>query len=284
MRDLFLAAPKSLRQEKLKEYGAYLEARDGEVDLEARTLSKREALMVQHETPPAVTAPMDELEFRRQYNAFDKRTLHDPEMLLLLGLVKVNSAEAYGVERNFQRVKARAELEQDQTLLRILCEETYHTRILLSSANHYGITLRDAYRPPSALRILIGSIATAPDAIALPLTLAGEFIATLVFTKLLEIVPRVLKHRPEIRDSIEQRIVEICTDEHGHISFNRMLAGVSHFAELRMILPLAARMMRTVFPEMVALGAFPVDILKELSLLADPKLIPEPVRRHAFLA
>jgi hypothetical protein len=284
MRDLFLAAPKTMRKEKLGQYGAYLEERDGEVDLQARTLSKREPLMAKHEAQPAVTAVLDEVEFRRQYNKFDQRTLRDPEMLLLLGLVKVNSAEAYGVERNFQRVKARAEIERDDTLLRILCEETYHTRILLSSANHYGITLRDAYRPPSALRILIGSIATAPDAIALPLTLAGEFIATLMFTKLLEIVPRVLAHRPEIRDSIEERIVEICTDEHGHISFNRMLAGVTDFAELRLILPLAARVMRSVFPELVALGAFPMDVLKELPLLADPKLIPEPVRRQAFLA
>lgn len=284
MRDLFLAAPKPMRKQKLGEYGAYLEERDGDVDLQTRTLSKREARTAGHEAPPTVIAAMDELEFRRQYNKFDKRTLHDPEMLLLLGLVKVNSAEAYGVERNFQRVKARAELENDHTLLRILCEETYHTRILLSAANHYGITLREAYRPPSALRIMIGSIATAPEAIALPLTLAGEFIATLMFTKLLEIVPRVLAHRPAIRDAIEERIVEICTDEHGHISFNRMLAGVSDFAELRLILPWTARVMRSVFPELVALGAFPMDILKELPRLADPKLIPEPVRRQAFLA
>lgn len=284
MRDLFLAAPKAMREEKLREYGAYLEARDGAVNLAERTLSKREAQIAKHEATPSITAPMDEAEFRRQYKAFDKRKMHDPEMLLLLGLVKVNSAEAYGVEQNFQRVKAQAEQQSDETLLRILCEETYHTRILLSSAKHYGIEVREAYRPPSALRILIGSIATAPEFIALPLTIAGEFIATVMFTKLLQIVPRVLQHRPEIRDAIEERIVEICTDEHGHISFNRMLAGVTDFAELRMILPITARVMRTVFPEMVALGAFPMDIMKDLQLLADPKLIPEPVRREAFFA
>lgn len=284
MRDLFLAAPKKMRADKLEEYSAYLVDRDGDLNINERLLSKREAMIAKHEAPPTATAPMDEMEFRRQYNKFNKRTMRDPEMLLLLGLVKVNSAEAYGVECNFQRTLARAESFGNDTLMRILCEETYHTRILLSSAKHYGIEVDQAYRPPSALRIMINGIATAPDAIALPLTLAGEFIATLMFQKLLEIVPRVLKHRPEIRDAIEERIIEICTDEHGHISFNRMLASNMEFAELRVILTMTARIMRTVFPEMVALGAFPMDIMKELPMLADPKRIPEPVRRHAFLA
>lgn len=284
MRDLFLAAPKDERSARLRDYAEYLVERDGELDLQARTLSKREALIKRHETAPAKTAAMDEAEFRRLYASFDRRKSISPEMLLLLALVKVNSAEAYGVARNFQRTLARATKEGNDTELRILCEETYHTRILLSSANRYGFEVREPYSPPSALRIMIGGIATAPMAIARPLTLAGEFIATLMFTKLLEVVPRVLKHAPEIRDSIEERIVEICTDEHGHISYNRLHAGPADFAELRLILPLTARIMQTVFPEMVALGAYPVDVMRELQLLADPKLIPEPVRRESFLA
>jgi hypothetical protein len=284
MRDLFLAAPHDQRKEKLREYQAYLIERDGDVNIRERTLTKREKAIVKHEAPLAFTAEMDEAEFRRMYKSFDKKRSVRPEMLLLLALVKVNSAEAYGVERNFQRVMSRAEGENDDTLLRILCEETYHTRILLSSAKHYGIEVTEAYRPPSALRIMIGSIATAPDVIARPLTLAGEFIATLMFTKLLDIVPRVLKHKPEIRDAIEERIVEICTDEHGHISYNRMCASVADFAELRMILTLTSRIMRNVFPEMVAIGAYPMDIMQDLRLIADPRLIPESVRRQAFLA
>ena len=67
MRDLFLAAPKSMRVEKLAEYGAYLVERDGDVDLGERKLSKREASIQKHEARPAVTAPMDAAEFRRQY-------------------------------------------------------------------------------------------------------------------------------------------------------------------------------------------------------------------------
>jgi hypothetical protein len=284
MRDLFAATSKDLRQTRLQEYDRYLIERDGDVNIHERTLSKREVSIKKHEDKPAITHAMDETEFRKQYASFDKRKTLSQEMLLLLALVKVNSAEAYGVARSFERTLTRATKEGNESELRILCEETYHTRILLSSANHYGIEINQPYHPPSVLRIMIGGIATAPMAIARPLTLAGEFIATLIFTKLLEVVPRILKHAPEVRDAIEERLIEICTDEHGHISYNRLQANPRDFVELRMILPIIARVMQTIFPELVALGAYPVKIMQELQLLADPKLIPTPVRQACFLA
>jgi hypothetical protein len=51
-----------------------------------------------------------------------------------------------------------------------------------------------------------------------------------------------------------------------------------------MILPITARIMATVFPEISALGAYPLNVMQDLPLLANPKLIPEVVRRDAFLA
>lgn len=284
MLDLFAAAPKDLREAKLREYRHYLIERDGEMDLAARTLSKREETTVRYETAPAVTRSMEEGEFRRQYVNFDKRKRTSPEMLLLLALVKVNAAEAYGVSRNFQRCLSRALKNDDDAELRILCEEGYHTRILLSAANRYGIEVREPYRPPSALRVLIGGIATAPMAIARPLTLAGEIIATLMFINLLDITRRVLKHDPETRDAIEERLMEICTDERGHITYNRLHAGPADLAETRLILPLTAKIMATTFPEIVALGAYPLDILRELPLLTDPKRLPATVQRESFVA
>lgn len=285
MRDMFALVPKDLKQATLREYTQYLRDRDGELDLNARTLSKREVSVKKYETPPKLTEVMNEAEFRAQYRAFDKRNPPNSEMLLLLALVKVNAAEAYGVARNFQRTMDRALKENSQAELMILCEETYHTRILLSSANRYGIEVNEPYKPPSALRVMIGGIATAPMAIARPLTLAGEIIATLMFTKLLELAPRVLRHSPQTRDAIEERLAEICTDEHGHISFNRMHASAADLAETRLILPLTAKIMgATVFQEIAALGAFPNDVLGELPLLTDPRRIPEVVRKQAFLA
>lgn len=283
MFDLFAPAPKDLRRARLSEYAQYLVDRDGEMNLQLRTLSRREAAIKKYEARPALTRDMDQAEFRKQYVSFDKHKSLAPEMLLLLALVKVNAAEAYGVARNFQRAMGRATKNDDEAELRILLEEGYHTRILLSAANRYGIEVNEPYHPPSALRVLINGIATAPMALARPLTLAGEIIGTLMFAKLVEITQRVLKNDPETRDSVTERVVEICIDECGHISYNRMHMGAAELAQTRLILPVTARIMSTVFPELVALGAFPVDVMKELPLL-DPKNLPQSVSKHAFVA
>jgi hypothetical protein len=205
-------------------------------------------------------------------------------MLLLLALVKVNAAEAYGVAQNFQRVMSRAIKNKDDAELRILCEEGYHTRILLSATKHYGIEVNDPYRPPSALRVLIGGIATSPMMISRPLTLAGEIVATLMFAKLIGVAERVLKGAPEVRDAIVERLTEICTDERGHISYNRMHMGPLELAQTRLILPMTARIMGTVFGEMLTLDAYPRDVLRDLPLIADGKNLPECVRRQSFVA
>ena len=170
MMDLFAAAPPALRRARLEEYHHYLVERDGEMNLHERTLSRREVSMKKYETLPKAVRDMDPDEFRRQYVKFEAGKSLPREMVLLLALVKVNAAESYGVARNFQRTLGRALKSDNDSELRILCEECYHTRILLSSANHYGIEARHPYRPPSALRIMIGGIATAPMALARPLT------------------------------------------------------------------------------------------------------------------
>jgi hypothetical protein len=121
-------------------------------------------------------------------------------------------------------------------------------------------------------------------AFARPLTLAGEIIATLMFVKLLGVTEKVLKGDPETRDAIMERIIEICTDERGHISYNRMHMGPGDLARARLILPLTARIMANSFPEMVELGAFPIDVLQELPLLTDPRHLPESVQRQSFVA
>lgn len=284
MFDLFAAAPKDLRDAKLREYGDYLVERDGEMNLKERTLSKREVMIANYETPPTVARELDRDEFRRRYVAFDKRNPPSPEMMLLLALIKANSSEAYGVSRTIQGAMARALKTNDDAELRILCEEGYHTRILLSSANRYGIEVSDPYVPPTALRILIGGIATTPIALSRPLILASEILGTLVFLKLFEVTRRVLKHDPETRDALEQRLLEICTDERGHITFNRMHSGPAVLAQARLILPLLARSMEGILPEVVALGAFPHNVLQELPLLSDTKRLPASVWRQSFIA
>ncbi|HKP62849.1 MAG TPA: hypothetical protein VJV78_39210 [Polyangiales bacterium] len=284
MFDLFAAAPVDVRKARLADYRQYLVERDGEVNLHDMTLSRREAAMKRFETPPALSRRLDEAQFRANYASFDKKRPPTEEMTLLLALVKTNAAEAYGVSRSIQKAMQHALRSDDDVELRILVEESYHTRILLSSANHYGLQVTDAYHPPSALRIMIGGIAGTPPSISRPLVLASEILGTLLFVKLLDVTRRVLKHDAETRDAIEERLVEICTDERGHISYNRMLSGSAALAQTRLILPLVSRGLANVLPEVVALGAYPTDLWRELPLLADPKRLPEVVRRQSFVA
>lgn len=76
-------------------------------------------------------------------------------------------------------------------------------------------------------------------------------------------------------------MVEIWTDAWGHIRYDRMHMGPADLAQTRLILPLTARSMATVFREMVSIGAYPLDVMRELPLLS-PKNLPECVRSHAF--
>lgn len=284
MQDVFATAPRELRTARLREYEQYLIERDGELNIEQRTLSRREERIRRYEAPPRRVRELDPAIFGKHYADFKHEPSMSEELLLLLALVKVNSAEAYGVSQNFQRTMARALKSGDESELRILCEEGYHTRILLSSSNHYGLEVKSSYRPPSALRIMIGGIATAPMAIARPLTLAGEIIATLMFIKLFRTTERVLKHDPETRNAFLERIMETCVDERGHITYNRMHMSALDLAHTRTILPLTARIMSNVFREMVALGAYPLHIWEDLPLLYDDRHLPEEVRRSSFVA
>jgi hypothetical protein len=198
--------------------------------------------------------------------------------------VKINAAEAYGVNAAYDRTYRRAVKNEDACELMILVEETYHTRILVSTALSYGIEIKAAYKPPTALRSLIGTIANSPTAFARPLTLAAEVLAVLMFTNLLEKARVVLRHDPELRDSVEERLCEIITDEIGHMSYNRSCIGPFGMMQARAILPMVAIGLSGVFPEMNALGTMSSASSGEVAALSTGTRLPEQVLRSAFIS
>jgi hypothetical protein len=226
---------------------------------------------------------MDRALFERQYQRFEPSRDTPAEMLLLLALVKVNAAEAYGVQRTIGGALAHAERSHDDIELVLLVEEFYHTRILLSAARLYGIDVPAPARPHLALRMLVSSIAIFPDALARPLTLAGEMMGVLVFLKLLESARTILKDAPVVRDAVEERLMEILIDEIGHVSFQRMSMGRAGLAATRALLPIVALGLSRSIPEVRALGAMPHAPVDAITSLARRGL-PETVRRNAFLA
>lgn len=284
MIDTFAALPAEVRRARRKEYRAFLAERDGDVDFQRRTLARREARMRSYEKSPARLRSMDEKTFAQHYAAFDARRRPTPEMMLLLALVKVNAAEAFGVTMTFGKMMKRALQDDDDLEPVLLIEETYHTRILLSAARLYGIQVDAPYVPPSALRVLIGGIANTPESISRPLTMAGEILGTLMFANLLTVARKVLPDDPELADAIEERIIEVLVDELGHISFNRMCLGPVGLAQTRLLLPLIAKGMANFSPELRVLGVMPTEPLADLPKIADPARLPEVVRSQAFFA
>ena len=123
-----------------------------------------------------------------------------------------------------------------------------------------------------------------PTAIARPLTLAAEVLAVLMFLNLIEKSRVVLRHDPELRDSVEERLCEILTDEIGHVSYNRALIGPIGMVQARALLPVVAIGLSGVFPEMNALGTMSSASGDEVTSLAMGTRLPEQVVRSAFIS
>jgi hypothetical protein len=277
----FSPVSRAARPAILRDYREYLRARDGIVDVTNRTLSKREDGMRRFLV--AGDRWIDRELFELQYQRFEPGRATSPETLLLLALVKVNTAEAYGVQRTIDGALRRAHGASDDTELVLLVEEFYHTKILLSAAQLYGLAVPAPARPHFALRALVSGIATLPDILARPLTLAGEMIGVLVFLGLLDATRTILKHAPAVRDAVEDRLIEILIDEIGHVSFQRLSMGRTGLALTRALLPIVTRGLSRSVPEVQALGAIPRAPVEGIASLARRGL-PETVRRHAFFA
>jgi hypothetical protein len=105
-----------------------------------------------------------------------------------------------------------------------------------------------------------------------------------LFLNLLEKTRVVLRHDPELRDSVEERLCEIITDEIGHMSFNRQCMGAFGIAQARMLLPVVATGLSGAFPDLRALGALSSASEDEVKSLASGRRFPEQVLRSAFVS
>jgi len=284
MLDIFRTMPVEARRENLAAYRDFLLNRDGTKDLDKRQLDRREEGMRRYERPLPRIREIDRGVFDAQYKAFDPKVEMSPELTLLLALVKVNGAEAYGVEAGFDAALKRALKSKDECELTLLCEETYHTRILLSTALSYGVDATAPFVPPPSLRVLIGAIGATPPFIARPLIFASEVLGVLVFSSLLDKSRQILSHDPEMRDAVEERLSEVLVDEMGHCSYNRMLLGPAGLAQARVLVPIIAAAMSSTIPELKALGAMPSDTGEAIARLVSGSLIPEHVTQSAFIS
>jgi hypothetical protein len=282
MLDVF--SPLSLEERRAQHaaYRQFLLERDGAVDIPTRTLALREAGMARYAKPLPRLREIDQALFQQQYDRFDGRRRMSGEAGLLLALVKANAAEAYGVTQTFDTVYRRAQRANDDVEVLLLIEETYHTRILLSSTVLFGLDITTPFRPAAPLRGLISGISRGPEDLSRPLILAGEIVGAVTFINLFHKAREVLKHDAELRDAMEERIVEVLTDEIGHITFNRLLLGPAGLRVARLLMPLVSKALSIALPELGALGLH--ASADGAAGVTTSNRLPEAVRRAAFVA
>ena len=221
--------------------------------------------------------------FNALYTGFRASPDLDEDLLSLLAFVKVNAAEAYGVEVT---TAARAKrLDPNNPLMRLehvlAREETYHTRLLCGVTDHVdGLTVEGAWTPPTSVKVLIHVLAYAPGWLFHPILLGSEIAGVFLFNWMLKRCQSLFPNDPAMRESMERRLIEVLVDEIGHIAFNRIAVGP---VGVRVARPLAAAVNRGVsqqHPEFQLLG-MDANTHRELADF-DLHSLPEEVRRRAF--
>ena len=219
--------------------------------------------------------------FAKAFVNFDPRAALSQAGIALLSFVKVNAAEAYGVE-----VVGRSRLREptstfDEVEKTLVGEEAYHTRILLGATHQFDVTPpATAFKPPLPLQLLIGALVHVPKGLFHPVLLGAEIAGVYAFNWMLTAVRRVFSGEPELRDSLEERLTEILVDEVGHIAFNRLHVGTRGLSVAATISRQICGSTTARMPEMRALG------FDQSALLAmqrfDLSDLPEEVRQRAF--
>jgi hypothetical protein len=227
---------------------------------------------------------IDSGRFNRNYGHFSDADLPEEE-LALLAFVKVNAGEAYGVEVVSQgRLQKRPIAGLASQVERILAdEERYHTRLLVGAAGHFeNLTIGDAWRPAWPLRLLIESLARLPSVYFHPVLLGAEIAGVHTFDWMLRRLGTLFPDEPEVRESMERRLIEVLIDEVGHIAFNRVMVGALGRSVARHLAKLVVQSHRTTGPELIALGYGTAELGTVDRF--DFRDLPEEVRRHAFFA
>jgi hypothetical protein len=257
---------------------SYLDGRDGPLLADGNTLTFREDSMRRLRAQKVRwQGPVDRELFGQQYTRFSPKRETPDELLLLLSFVKINSHEAFAVEAISASRRRICEEER-----RVIRQERYHTQLLLSAADLFGLSVDAAATVPRALRVLVTGVSRSPEFIMHPLTLAAEMLGVASFNRLLRATRSTLSHQPELRDALEERVMEVITDEVGHMSYNRLRLGPAGMTAVRLLVPPLLASFRSSLPELERLCGGPMTVEEVAGMSFDG--LPEAAMRHAFVA
>lgn len=225
--------------------------------------------------------------FDQNFTRFDPTADLSAAWIALLAFVKVNAGENYGVEVTTKRRHRVPVTEADDLANQVerLCglEEMYHTKILLGATEQFGLSSpTSAWQPPVPIKLVITGLAHSSQMIFHPVLLAAEYAGVFIFNWLLTKVGEIFCDEKDLRDSLEERLIEVLVDEIGHVAFNRMMVGQQGMKAARWLAPCVMAATATATPEFGALG-WTSETVREFKRFDLDKL-PEEARRRAFYA
>jgi len=281
MTSFYDAAPQPERAEHLFDaYLDFLSARNGA----GTSFDKREQRMadVFDNSPVRANMHVDKDRFNRNYGSFKERDISIEETALL-SFVKINAGEAYGVEVTTAARSHLWELPESKYKVEEVVgqEETYHTRLLVGATQHFDdLQVGDAWRPAWPLRVLIGAMVRVPESMFHPIVLGAELSGVHTFNWLLHRLSDLFPDDPQVRESMEERLIEILIDEVGHVAFNRILVGDSGRKWSARIARQVSEGQRVMNKELIALG-FNSDAIKGVETF-DYDQLPQEVKDNSF--
>lgn len=246
--DPFRILSSAERQQHLDAYQEYLERRNGEIDLESRSLPRREAYFREIEEKPVAWGGETDYEgFHDHLSGSGTRTT-DERTLWLATAAKVNLIESYGVSVELAALFERPHRLRaaDPIYLYQMFEERYHTRILTELCSTYG--LDQGSQPLGWMkRWLVNLMIYLPERIRWISILTGEALGSTLFKVLAESTHH-FSEDPEVEARVRSLITEIWADEVLHAAYLRAKVGRVGIAIARFLVPLVGWVMMKDLP------------------------------------
>jgi hypothetical protein len=261
-------------QERARHVGAYrsfLEARNGEIDLEGRRLLRREQFFRSLALVPVTSVkPKDRSFLRHRLRGVDTGRL-DQAAAWLVAVAKASVGESYGVELELAKYDRERREDHDRrrlddgdedaevAQLYVFMEELYHGRLLAEMCTTLGYEMNDD--PPNwRMRFLIHLINRMSDGIRWPLVLCAEIVGATCFKLFLDRC-HLFADEPDVERRLRSLVGEIWRDEVLHVALLRARLGPRGMGWARRLFPLILGSLLRDVPELFEIGCTRDDFL-----------------------